>query len=710
MITALRFQLIRAGHDLVFVSGGMLISAALTIATFGVLTLLGVVGPLVIAAMVLLLPPTLLLCGWAAQLTRSRVNFWAQDDGWRIPDAGYEPITSMETLGRAFADVRRWLDVLFEAVVAPIMRGCGAVMLVGWAALALFSTVSAVAALGSLGVAGTEPATLQVVRMLMGMDPSVQEAGGGWMVADLVVFTTMAVAFIVTAPLLLRVMALIEARVTLAALGDRRGAVPLEGWEEADGTRDRLGFSLHGWVVVQALLGATALVPILLLMFAVVSSWSSADSGAGTEVFGPVALTSIALLVAGPALMCASVAAVGWWPRITSATILFSAVLLLSIRFISGDALVALPTTLAATLAVSVFVYLQLFAGRQVLGLTVASALLGAIIVSEAAGVLLHTSLGWAVTIVLPILAASTLTTAGVAGYLLNQFLENRQALAAERRESLRVVQERDRSEQARTDLEERTRIARELHDVVAHSMSVISVQASTAQYRLPGEMAPEVVEEFDQIAATSRQALTEMRSLLAILRANPEPAAAGAAGAGAVGTAAPGAADDPRGGSETGGGGAGAVDGSALTAPQPDLTDLPQVIDGTRRAGVSVTEHWHGDWEQAPLELPPTLQLVVCRTVQEGLSNAMRHAPGAAVDVDLERSADAVTVRIRSGKAVDENAVAAPGAGLGIRGVRERVGALGGEVTAEPTEDGGFVLAVTVPANGPTAGRMPSR
>ncbi|MZD03736.1 sensor histidine kinase, partial [Streptomyces sp. SID5785] len=149
-----------------------------------------------------------------------------------------------------------------------------------------------------------------------------------------------------------------------------------------------------------------------------------------------------------------------------------------------------------------------------------------------------------------------------------------------------------------RTLLEERARIARELHDVVAHHMSVITVQADTAAYRLQ-DLPPDVQEEFTSIAATARESLGEMRRLLGVLR-NEET--------------------------------------HGELAPQPGLAQIGQLVEATARAGVPVEFAPAGPGDA---EVPETVGLSAYRIVQEALANVVRHAPGAATRVSVSRVAE---------------------------------------------------------------------
>ncbi len=220
---------------------------------------------------------------------------------------------------------------------------------------------------------------------------------------------------------------------------------------------------------------------------------------------------------------------------------------------------------------------------------------------------------------------------------------------------SLAAQTERVEAEQARRAvLEERARIARELHDVVAHHLSLIAVQTETAPYRLTG--LPESARaEFGSLSEVAREALAEMRRLLGVLR-HEQP---------------------------------------ADLAPQPQLADLPALVDAARRAGVPVE-----------LSAPPALDQVpsgvgVCayRIVQESLSNASQHAPGAAVTVSVNRDADAVLLRVANepggppGPPGNEHRP-----GHGLTGMQERVALLGGSLSAGLAPDGGFVVSAVLP------------
>ncbi|MEW2417293.1 sensor histidine kinase [Streptomyces sp. NPDC046866] len=228
-----------------------------------------------------------------------------------------------------------------------------------------------------------------------------------------------------------------------------------------------------------------------------------------------------------------------------------------------------------------------------------------------------------------------------------------------------------------RTLLEERARIARELHDVVAHHMSVITVQADSAPYRLPGMPEP-VREEFTAIAASARESLGEMRRLLTVLRGD------GAGG---------------------GDGAAGGQDGRAAggeRAPQPGIGRIQQLVEATVRAGQPVELSLAAGAQKAA---PPAVDLSAYRIVQEALANVVRHAPGAHTQVSVAQDEREVLVLVVNGPAAAEGAVleGSGGTGHGLVGMRERVRLTGGTLDTGPLPDGGFRVAARLPLDAPT-------
>ncbi|MFR9727264.1 sensor histidine kinase [Streptomyces sp. MS19] len=209
-----------------------------------------------------------------------------------------------------------------------------------------------------------------------------------------------------------------------------------------------------------------------------------------------------------------------------------------------------------------------------------------------------------------------------------------------------------------RTVLEERTTIARELHDVVAHHMSVVAIQAEAAPYRVT-DPPPELTRAFATIRENAVAALTELRRILGVVRAAEE---------------------------------------DAPDAPQPTLALLDSLLGGVRDAGLPVEKAVTG----AVRELAPGVELSAYRIVQEALSNALRHAPGSSARVELSYVLGGLGLRVVNGPPTVP-VPPSPGAGHGLTGMRERVTMLGGELVAGPTEDGGWETTAFLPA-GPAA------
>jgi signal transduction histidine kinase len=269
--------------------------------------------------------------------------------------------------------------------------------------------------------------------------------------------------------------------------------------------------------------------------------------------------------------------------------------------------------------------------------------------------------------------------------YAAGRWRRDRAALATQAREARRQAQEAQRqaeeaqrqaqeaqrnAEEARQQrergavLEERARMAREMHDVVAHHMSMIAVQAETAPYRVAG--LPEgALAEFAALSASAREALTDMRRLLGVLRS------AGEAGSDRV----------------------------PDLLPQPGLADVDNLVDSARRAGADVAF----EMSVAEGEVPAIMGLTAYRIVQECLSNAHRHAPGAPITVAVRQGPRLVLLEVDNGPARLPPAAAVPaGGGHGLAGMRERVALLGGRLSAGPRADGGFAVRAEVPVAPP--------
>ena len=214
----------------------------------------------------------------------------------------------------------------------------------------------------------------------------------------------------------------------------------------------------------------------------------------------------------------------------------------------------------------------------------------------------------------------------------------------------------------------ERARVSRELHDVVAHHISMIAVQAETARLTTAG-MPAAGARQLSAIGDTARAALTEMRRLLGVLR------------------------EDTR-------------TGAAVRRPQPSLLQLNELLDQARDAsGSGIRLIIHGPMTA----LDPGIELAAYRIIQEAVTNARRHAEGAAVDVELHYTADALRLRVRD-NGPGPPPIAAPGAtapplgGHGLLGMRERAAAVGGELRTGAATGGGFLVEATLPTSAEAA------
>nr|WP_055502247.1 histidine kinase [Nonomuraea pusilla] len=223
-------------------------------------------------------------------------------------------------------------------------------------------------------------------------------------------------------------------------------------------------------------------------------------------------------------------------------------------------------------------------------------------------------------------------------------------------RRDLAEREARGQVDRART--EERARLAREMHDVVTHRVSLMVLQAGSLRM-LAGQVDGEEVRAVaEQIRATGAQALDELRAVVGVLRAgNP-------------------------------------VEAAPLT-PQPDLPDLDTLVRESRAVGVPVELRVTGE---AP-DLPPPLGRTAYRIVQEALTNARKHAYGAPVTVDVAYSEQRVVLRVRNAAPPGRRpAEPLPGGGAGLLGLRERVTLLGGALRAGPTASGGFEVGAELP------------
>jgi signal transduction histidine kinase len=284
-------------------------------------------------------------------------------------------------------------------------------------------------------------------------------------------------------------------------------------------------------------------------------------------------------------------------------------------------------------------------------------------------GILAIVGLALASTAVLPLLfpgdelystqiLLGVLITGVVVGWGLFVRVQRELVLSLRERATRLEAEQRLRVEQAREA--ERLRIAREMHDVLAHRVSLLSLHAGALEFH-PDASAEEVAEAAAVIRASAHAALEELRDVIGVLREG-----------------APAGAPEP---------------------PQPTLAEIPALVEESRLAGMRV--RWHID-VPGDAVLPTALGRAAYRIVQEGLTNARKHAPAAAVEVTITAEAGtALVVEVVSRRAVGVAAAAAlelPGAGTGLVGLAERVALAGGELEHGPDGAGDFVLRATLP------------
>ena len=225
----------------------------------------------------------------------------------------------------------------------------------------------------------------------------------------------------------------------------------------------------------------------------------------------------------------------------------------------------------------------------------------------------------------------------------------DRRRLAAHRKSALESAD----AERALAAAGERARIAREMHDVVAHTLSVVVAQSDGGRFAA-GKDPEAAARALETIGDVSRAALADMRGLLGVLRE---------------------------------------ADASAAMGPQPTLADIPTLIASVRDGGLDVSHVTTG----TPRPLPIGAGLAVYRIVQEALTNVLKHAgPKATAYVHLEWQSAAITVKVSDdGRGA---AAARDGAGTGVEGMRERVMIFGGTLTAGPQAGGGYLVQASIP------------
>ncbi|MGJ9373051.1 sensor histidine kinase [Nesterenkonia sp. CF4.4] len=615
----------------------------LPIALFGaslLLTLLAVsiaTAPLWVGALVL--PLTLVTASEFAELSRRRLQIW----GAELAPVTYRPRDpGLSGRLRPVADPRRWLDLIFEMILALPVRLVTFVVAILWI---LMGPVGLTYFFWSRFIPGERG----LIRLLELIGPALVPATAFWQyVLDSAVFFILGVVFLVTLPAVMRGLAALDALLATSLLGagGRGRLIPLEhpqahplertlsraavGRPEARIAESSASFSAAAWswigicfaavvlfavawpltTTVYEIHPALALILTLAHCLSLVLTLKLPWAGIGASV-----MVSAALMGA------TAEAGVGIWPWPVTAMLIQCGVILV--------AALREPWYCAAS-------------GWA------ASALLTAAAIVMAAPELPDGAVGTGIVF------ASVGVAVAVLGSLTRQWIRD-----ADRLE----VSERTSAQQSRRrrELEERNRIARELHDVVAHSMSVISVQAATARYRL-NSISPEAQQEFEEIARSSRQALSEMRMLLGTLRSEEE----------------------------------------APTGPTPGLAEIHSLVEATRASGTPIRVTGLD-----VVEASSAVGLAAYRMVQEGLSNALRHAPSSTIEVSAELTGEGpgdfadtrhLLIQVRNTAPPHPVSVPAPGAGLGLEGIRERVSAVGGTVETGETPDGGYFIRAAFP------------
>ncbi|OCB07085.1 hypothetical protein A5717_31475 [Mycolicibacterium porcinum] len=246
---------------------------------------------------------------------------------------------------------------------------------------------------------------------------------------------------------------------------------------------------------------------------------------------------------------------------------------------------------------------------------------------------------------------AGAITVIVLIGLLIRGLLASRRQLADQRRTN-------DMERARRAVLEERARIARDLHDVIAHHMSIVVVQAQSAPYRLTS-VTQETKEELEAIGANVRASLNDIRSLLGVLRSDDE---------------------------------------TSELSPQHGIAEVNDMIENWRRAGMNVSLEVSGP-------PPPTAGLCsvsLYRIVQESLANVARHAPGSPVTVTMKHGRYSTAVSVHNGPAATPPSGETFSGGSGIAGMRQRAAAIGGSLNARTLPDGGFEIQAHIPATIP--------
>ncbi|MEU2041068.1 histidine kinase [Nocardia niwae] len=265
--------------------------------------------------------------------------------------------------------------------------------------------------------------------------------------------------------------------------------------------------------------------------------------------------------------------------------------------------------------------------------------------------------------------------------------IRQRKAVVIARRQRADAARRDEEAQRERRASEERLAIARELHDVLAHSLSMINVQSSVALELL--DKRPEQAETaLTAIKNASRDALAEVHALLHTIRSGSEPTD-------------PGEQSPVVDAEETGRRTAEPEPPPAPRAPAPSISDLDDLLQRPRTTGLTVGTRVLG----TPQQLPSMIDVAAARIIQESLTNVLRHAPGAEATVTVRYTPDSVDITVDNSRPTSAPTRSGTGGGNGIIGMRERTHALGGALTAGPRPSGGFRVAARLPTRTPEPG-----
>lgn len=620
-------------RDYVYIVPGVFISlfafvVLVTLFTAGVSTLVVWVG-------VLILPLALTIAGAFADLSRVRLRLLGID----FEPVAYRP-RNPGVLGyiKTMADPRRWLDLVFEGLIALPLRLVTFTVAVTWGALVVGGLTFWI--WGATIDKGQSLVQL-IIEVAFGDAIPTSIAGSFWL--DALFNLCVGIVALVTLPYVIRGMALLDSAVTRGALLAQENAPvshrPVPGPARSPrirstGTATGRSMSAEGWAWIIAAFAAVALFAVTWPVLAVAYGWHVVVAMVLALMQSAAIVLVVRWAVVGAVFDVLTIAGTVTYAALGAPPVDFP--LPWPVTLMIAHSLVVLMLALTRPWPWSVAVW---FIGVIPSGMVLA--------LFEEAGVPGHVMANIVV-------AASVSGGVAAIGIVARQLTQSRGALDTERRMSAEQSAKRQ-------ELEERNRIAQELHDVVAHSMSVIAVQSTTARYRID-DLDERAANEFSSIADSSRRALTEMRGLLSLLR----------------------------------------TDADAPLAPQPTLADIDSLVETTRQSGAPIELRGADSAQLALAEIakgvPEIVGLTAYRIVQESLSNAVRHAPGSTVEVMMWREADALRIRVHNGAALESIAgTPAPGSGMGLAGLRGRAAALGGSVVAGPQSDG-YLLEATLP------------